>query len=73
MKLVCGASLHSISFCSHTIQVLTISVFCFSDLLQKQRILKTREHGKKHHEERRKLHRPARNLSGLRSKQKFPF
>ncbi|XP_023703334.1 nucleolar protein 10 isoform X2 [Cryptotermes secundus] len=40
---------------------------------KKQRILKTREQGKKHHEERRKLLRPAKNLSGLRSKQKFIF
>lgn len=49
------------------------SVFRRSDLLQKDGILKTRERGKKHHEERRKILRPAKNLPGLQRKRRFPL
>lgn len=53
--------------------LLNSSVFRLSGLLQKDGILKTRERGKKHHEERRKLLRPAKNLPGLQRKRRFPL
>jgi ribosome biogenesis protein ENP2 len=40
---------------------------------KKDGILKARERGKKHHEERRKLHRPAKNLPGLQRKRRLPL
>lgn len=53
--------------------LLNFLVFRLSDLLQKDGILKTRERGRKHHEERRKLLRPAKNLPGLQRKRRFPL
>jgi hypothetical protein len=69
----------NVSMCTNNfsfgkVQVLfNILVLWFSDLLQKKRIIKTRERGKKHHEERRKLLRPAKNLPGLQQRRRFPL
>lgn len=70
-RLYVGVCTNNFSFGKQQV-LLNFSVWRLSDLLQKDGILKTRERGKKHHEERRKLLRPAKNLPGLQRKLIFP-